>query len=493
MSITPELIEPFVRAAFEAGCPQDQVVNFLHAGLILHPKQLAASAAARACDVPCGPMSVGFGGARGGGKTHWLFAQIGIDDCQRIPGLNCLILRKTAKAGKENFDQFRMRLFQHLPHNYKEREGIITFKANDSRMVLGHFKDESEIDNYLGLEYDVIGLEERTTLSASKIRNISSCNRTSKQDFRPRMYSTTNPGGISHGEFKRTYIIPHRLGKETDTRFVRSLATDNPSLNPEYVSKTLAQYTGWQKRAWVEGDWDIEAGQYFTNFHYDTHVFPRKQFILPTTWDVWCSLDHGLTHYTVVYLMAKDGDGDIWVLDEHAQRGWLPRQHSHSIKAMLERWEVPIGKLKSFPAGEDCFAKRAKEEEIGTIADDYREEGIILTHANINRINGAKEIYQRLGNPYPEMTGDTIVIRPTLHILDTCPMLIECIPSMQRDPKRPEDVLKVDCDSDTGEGGDDPIDAFRYGLMEQSTSSRPVAKGPTFAGPRRDFSTFVVR
>jgi len=36
---------------------------------------------------------------------------------------------------------------------------------------------------------------------------------------------------------------------------------------------------------------------------------------------------------------------------------------------------------------------------------------------------------------------------------------------MQHDPRRPEDVLKVDCDEE-GNGGDDPYDTARYGLME---------------------------
>ena len=45
-----------------------------------------------------------------------------------------------------------------------------------------------------------------------------------------------------------------------------------------------------------------------------------------------------------------------------------------------------------------------------------------------------------------------------------CARLIECLPSLQRDPNRPEDVLKVDTDDD-GLGGDDAYDDARYGLM----------------------------
>ena len=49
---------------------------------------------------------------------------------------------------------------------------------------------------------------------------------------------------------------------------------------------------------------------------------------------------------------------------------------------------------------------------------------------------------------------------------------IECLPSLQHDPNRPEDVLKVDADED-GVGGDDAADCFRYLV---ATKSRVVAQ-----------------
>jgi hypothetical protein len=50
--------------------------NFIKTGVLPQPKQLAASAAARLCDHPNGPTAIGFGGARGGGKSFWLVAQM---------------------------------------------------------------------------------------------------------------------------------------------------------------------------------------------------------------------------------------------------------------------------------------------------------------------------------------------------------------------------------------------------------------------------------
>jgi hypothetical protein len=46
-------------------------------------------------------------------------------------------------------------------------------------------------------------------------------------------------------------------------------------------------------------------------------------------------------------------------------------------------------------------------------------------------------------------------------IHERCTRLIECLPSLQHDPNRPEDVLKVDADED-GVGGHDAADSLRY-------------------------------
>jgi len=96
-------------------------------GGYLQERQLAASAAARLCDTPGGPTAVGDGGARGGGKSHWLLAQMGADDCMRVPGLKCLLLRKVGKANMENFEDLRRRLFTGLKHEFSAYRGVLTF------------------------------------------------------------------------------------------------------------------------------------------------------------------------------------------------------------------------------------------------------------------------------------------------------------------------------------------------------------------------------
>src|SRR5271165_2355730 len=94
-------LKSFFQLGLEQGCPRDQLRNYSNVGVLLQLRQLAASAAARLCDQPDGPKAIGYGGARGGGKSHWLVAQLGADDCQRLPGLKCLLLRKVGKSNLE--------------------------------------------------------------------------------------------------------------------------------------------------------------------------------------------------------------------------------------------------------------------------------------------------------------------------------------------------------------------------------------------------------
>lgn len=441
----------------EQGCPPDQIRNFLKARVVLQPKQLAASAAARLCDHPDGPTAIGFGGARGGGKSFWLLAQMGADDCQRFPGLKCLLLRKVGKSNLENFEDLRRRLFRRLPHAFSASRATLSF-TNGSRIIAGHFQCEKDIDAYLGLEYDVIGIEEATTLTSRKYHDIVTCCRTSKvsaegQPWRPRIYSTTNPGGVGHAWYRSTHVIPFQQRAETRTRFIPATLRDNSFTNDEYQF-TLASLTGWKKRAWAEGDWDIAAGQFFTTFRRDVHVLDDVDDRRGVEW--FAALDYGYHHYTVVLLGCTDHDGNCFVVDEHAQRNWVPERHAEAIKAMLQRHRITLkGRystvLNRFVAGTDLFARQS---DGATIASQYAALGISLRPANMHRVNGWAEILKRLGDP-------AAGVRPTLFFHRRCTRLIDCLPSLQHDPGHPEDVLKADPDDD-GIGGDDAADALRY-------------------------------
>jgi phage terminase large subunit len=472
MAARASSFDRYVHAAKGAGLTQEQFERILSTGLALQDRQLYASAAAFSCDHDGGPTEIGYGGARGGGKSHWGLGQVAMD-CLRFPGLTALILRKVGVANKDNFTELRLKVLRGVKCRWVASQSTLHF-PNGSKIVLGHFQNESDVDRYLGLEYDVILVEEATQLSSSKYEMIRTTNRSSKPGWRPRMYTTTNPGGVGHSWYKASLVAPHRKKKTFtplreqvgETRFVPATVYDNHFVNDGYA-KTLEKLSSWMRQAWLDGDWDVAAGQFFTTWG-ERHILAEGEIpFVPGYHRCWLSLDYGFTHYTTAYLLCEI-DGSVYVLDEHAERKWLPQRHAPAMEKMLERHGLLYGNLDTCVAGRDIFAA-GKSETARTIADQYAELGWHFEAADDDRITGAGEILHRLGD-------EEVGLAPTLFVSERCPRLIECIPAMVHDPAVPERVKKLDTD-ENGIGGDDPYDGARYGIMAATTRALPALAG----------------
>jgi hypothetical protein len=107
-----------------------------------------------------------------------------------------------------------------------------------------------------------------------------------------------------------------------------------------------------------------------------------------------------------------------------------------------------VGDLSRFV---DIFSRESSGR---SVALQYAGLGIKLTAARMDRIGGRAEVLERLGAP----EGG---VKPTLFIPERCSRLWSCLLSLQHDPNRPEDVLKVDVD-EAGVGGDDAAEGLRY-------------------------------
>jgi phage terminase large subunit len=449
MAITQtEAFENCINLAVKVGVEQGQLKRFLRAGYVPQSKQMEFHALARLADNSDGPDRIGYGGTRGQAKSHAILAQAIIDDMQRRRGLKGLYLRKIQKRARESFEDLRRKILAFTPH--KAIQGLLRL-PNGSFMVLGGFRTENEVDDYLGLEYDFAIIEDATVLSKTKYDAIRGSVRSSRDDWRPRIYAPANPGGVGHG-----WYVNEFLKDASGTAFVQTKMGDNAFINPEYETY-LNGLTGFLRKAWRDGNFSISAGQFFTTFSEDIHVI--KPFSIPHDWAIIGCLDYGWVHPTAVYVIALSGDGILYIIAEHVASRLPVETHAQAIKQMLA--DMPGGplqlqRLRSFIAGGDVFAESRKDG--GTIAQDYRREGITLVPGNTARIQGAQEWMRRLGS-------QELGIEPTVFIFEGCHRLIECMPELQHDPKRMEDVLKVDADTN-GDGGDDPYDATRYGLME---------------------------
>ena len=442
----------YLRAARAAGCPSDQLRNFRQGNYCAQPVQLPFHAAARLADEPDGPTQIAQGGARGGSKSHAAVCQVALDDCVRYPGLKWLYLRSVGVSAQESFQDLLTKSLPGLLKHYVPSRSLLDL-PNGSRILLGGFRTDRDIEKYVGLEYDGIVKDDAHLISAERHKMIDGSLRTSKPDWRPRSYVTFNPGGISHAYLKKLFVEPWREKREIGTRFFFSLPEDNAFLNPEYI-EYLESLRGWLYKAWRKGDFDIAAGQFFTTWRREAHVV--EPFHAPLDWTWWAAMDYGFVHPTVVHLFARDGDGMTYVVDEHCQAGWLVKRQADAIKAMFERNSVNYGRLETFVTGTDTFSRKGNSET--SVAQQYEQQGLKLEPANMDRINGAAQLLDLLGDVDAGQA-------PRLKIFSRCAQLIECIPAMQHNPHRPEDVLKMDADED-GLGGDDTYDCARMGLME---------------------------
>lgn len=450
-------------AISEASVPGGSVRRFDRFGYVAQRKSLRFHAAARRADLPDGPVLIGTGGARGGAKSHTTFAQVALDDCQRVPGMSVLFLRKVGKAAQVSLEQLCDRVLHSIDH--KLVGNTVRF-PNGSTITAGHFQRASDIDQYLGLEYDVIVLEEATTLEERRFDMVRGSLRTSREGWRPRMYLTTNPGGVGHKWFKQRIVTPHLRGTQTSTFFVPSTVYDNAFVDPGYVA-FLETLTGWMRKAWLLGDWNIAAGQYFSTWRDGVHAIEPRFGRIPVGYTVWASMDYGFTHYTATYLHARSTENVIFTLDEHLARKQQPETVAVGIKSMLSRWGLRPDSLRRFVAGGDIWQT---ESSGSNVAAKYRKAGIRLRRANMARVQGAQQVLSRLGDPDEGVAPSWFVFAAN------CPRLVETIPLMEHNPNRPEDVRKVDVDDD-GRGGDDPYDGARYGLMEYPDADRRMRRG----------------
>ena len=220
---------------------------------------------------------------------------------------------------------------------------------------------------------------------------------------------------------------------------------------------------------WRDGDWDISAGSYFTNWDERTHVISTGWNYLPYNVETWLSFDYGFSHPTAVYWHASY-KGKIVTYAEHVRKQWLPEQHAQHMFETTSRFGRNLSQLVVV-AGPDTFSQRG-DAEGRTVAEQYLAHGIYMVKANADRISGASEMLRRLGNP------DANVMH-TWQIDTRCTQLIECLPNMQIDPNRPEDVLKIDADIE-GFNGDDPYDSARYGLMHRPSDAARLTKAGFF-------------
>lgn len=463
--------ENLVTTAYRAGAKRDQVETFLRKGYIPLPWQWRFHALAREADEAGGPTKIGTGGARGPGKSHAVFSQVTLDDCPRVDNLKCLFLRQTGAAAQESFEDLVLRVLTGRT-KYEYTRNVLYF-PNGSRVVLGGFHNSKDIDKYIGIEYDLITIEEINQLSRDKVDKLLGSMRTSKPNWRPRLYASFNPGGIGHGNVKEVFVDPYYSKTETKTRFVPSTYKENPYLNEEYIDY-LEDLGGDLGRAWREGDFSLFFGQYFDEWRNEKHVI--SPLPIPVTWRKYVCIDYGRTAAFAAYWVAIDYEGRAYVYREYYVTGKDARPNAEEMIKLAaddpinpetgNRYEaVIIDRQVTQKQGNDMTIKDIIEasETISGLGQKLTWFDVFptLTPRGGDRVNGWVLFHE-----YLRWTKD---MPPKILFFNWCPEAIRTIPTLIHDTHNPEDL-----DTD---GEDHAADSIRLLLsyLHEGKSDAPLS------------------
>ena len=421
---------------------------------------------------------VAYGGARGGGKS-WFVRWKAVLLCLAYPGIKVLITRRTYKELFNNHILPLMELLEGVAQ-YSKADKLFRFPGG-SIICFGYCAADADLGQYQGAEYDIWFADEAGQFPEEWLVQIDACVR-GVNGFPKRTYYTLNPGGPSHGYFKRLFIDRDFRDHEhpEDYAFIQALCTDNRALlaaQPEYM-RSLEKLPPKLKKAWLEGRWDVYEGQFFEEFR-QFPVKPGNFRELPDItgnfryvhviepfdlsagekkrWAILRSYDFGYNKPFSVGWWAVDPDGvlyrilELYGCTETPNEGvrWTPDQQFRRIREIEDTHPWLAGKHIQGVADPSIWDTSRGE----SIADTAARYGIYFTPGDNRRIPGWMQVHYRLQfdeNGYPGM-----------YIFRNCKAFIRTIPMLRYSQTNPEDV---DTDME-----DHVADEVRYLCM-----SRPV-------------------
>lgn len=417
---------------------------------------------------------IGYGGARGGGKSWAIRAKavlLGI----RHKGLNMLLLRRTYPELNENHILPLMTMLDGIAE-YKEKNKVFEF-SNGSRLKVGYCNGDKDVLQYQGQEYDVILIDECTQFYWSWVQFILTSLRTTRKDgFRTRAYFTGNPGGVGHNWFKRLFVKGLFEDPEVpeDYEFIPATVDDNLVLmeaDPNYVL-LLESLPEKLKQAHRFGNWDIFEGQFFEEFrdvpeNYDTRVNTHviNPFEIPPTWTIYRSFDYGYAKPFSVAWWAVDYDGRLYRILEMYGCTKTPNEGVKWTSDRIFSEVAEAEKSHRWLKDKDIIgvadpAIWTRESSGISIADTASSHKVFFNRADNTRIAGWQQVHTRL-----KFDENGI---PMLYAFNTCKGFIRTMPLQVYDGVKPEDLWT--------EGEDHIPDEVRYVCMLMPITPRIIKK-----------------
>lgn len=406
-----------------------------------------------------------FGGSAGPGKSYWL---------------RWYMVRTLIKWGKEfNLLGIRGAMFCEDYPTLKDRQiskmevefpswlgkikdtktdGLAFYideKFGGHVLLLRNLDDPSK---YLSSEFAMIGVEELTMNEEMKFHRLRSRLRWTGIP-EPKFIAATNPGGVGHEWVKRYFvdrIFPKHEQEAEKFAYVPATPMDNPYLAESYIL-TLKSLPEKMRKAYLEGNWDVFEGMYFTEWDPAIHIC--EPFEIPDNWRIIRGIDpSGRSGTTSSHLYALSDDGTVYVVAEHYATGMDTDEHARAICKMGEGRDIRYTVIDS-----SAFSKLGMPESQAEIFERY---GICdLIAADKKRVPGWNVVHQYLRQ-------DPSSGQPKLKIFKNCLNMTRTIPLAMHDDVNPEDVMSF------WEGAEhlDALDELRYVLQTLREQQSPQRK-----------------
>jgi len=416
---------------------------------------------------------IGYGGAAYGGKTYGnlILARWA---AEMWPGVQIAFFRRTYPEldGPGSAMQYAHEVFG------SEARGTDGGKEwswpNGSTVYFRHCQHEKDVYSYQSQQIDILLADEATHFTWFIIDYLLTRNRStvSLSGFHPFAVFPSNPGNIGHVWYSQLFDVFHEQGKHeqvkrtlnsngkySNTYFIPAFLEDNQigvSRDPGYEGRLMERDADVAK-ALRYGDWSVFAGQAFKAWNPDKHKV--DPFEIPAHWPRWRATDWGEAAPFCTLWATKDLDiGRVYVYREIYQRNLSDTQQARLIRESTP----PEEKIKLHYADPSMWSEKNLRGMVGSSATEYAAEGVPLTKANNDRIQGKRTISRMLAN-LPDG-------RPGLQVFNTCENLCKQMATLVSARKNPEDV-------DT-EQEDHAYDTLRYLLTGQVSTDKKKDEPP---------------
>lgn len=218
----------------------------------------------------CPDKEVLYGGAAGGGKSDALLIDaLGLQQGAILnPRYRALLIRRSFPEVRDLVSRSRM-IYPQVCEGAKFRESdhIWTFPSG-AEVEFNYAESDSDVFRFQGREFQWVGIDELTHHATPSVYLfLWSRLRSPDPSLQTYLRATTNPGGPGHQWVQDRWAIPENgsgtrqsieiNGKTLYRSFIPARLDDNPYLRDSGYKEALAALPELQRRAWLEGRWDI--------------------------------------------------------------------------------------------------------------------------------------------------------------------------------------------------------------------------------------------